>query len=288
MDNNDLVSIGIPFYNAQEYLSDAIKSVVNQTYKNWELILIDDGSSDNSLNIANSFLSDSRIRVISDGKNKGLSARLNELTHYSSGKYYARMDADDIMHVERIGMQVKYLNEYEDVDVVGANYYVIDNRNNVLGVRKENSKPYSSKNILTKGGFAHPTIMGKRAWFVENPYCVDAHRMEDIELWMRTVAKSNFVNLDHELLFYRSIGLPTFKKYVSSNWGIFKALFKPKTYHLAAIDALYFQLRCLLKIMVYSLYSMVGKVDKLLIKRFDDVPEYEREKVIDSLMLSIK
>lgn len=288
MDNEDLVSIGIPFYNAQEYLSDAIKSVVNQTYKNWELILIDDGSSDNSMNIANSFLSDKRIRVLSDGKNKGLSTRLNELAHYSSGKYYARMDADDIMRVDRIGMQVKYLNEHEDVDVVGSNYYVIDNTNNVLGVKKENSKPCSSKNILTKGGFAHPTIMGKRTWFVDNPYCVKAHRMEDVELWMRTVSESNFVNINQELLFYRSIGLPTFKKYVSSNWGVFKVLFKPKTYHLATIDALQFQLRCLLKIMVYSLFSMAGKVDKLLVKRYHELPDNKREEVMESLRSSIK
>ena len=74
-----LVSIGIPFYNCEDYLAYAIKSVINQSYTNWELFLLDDGSTDNSLEIANSFRYDERIKVISDGLNKGLSFRLNQL-----------------------------------------------------------------------------------------------------------------------------------------------------------------------------------------------------------------
>ena len=76
---NQLVSIGIPFYNAEKYLDYAIRSVINQSYSNWELILIDDGSTDRSLEIAKSF-SDKRIKVLSDGENKGLILRLNQLT----------------------------------------------------------------------------------------------------------------------------------------------------------------------------------------------------------------
>ena len=80
MDNKNLVTIAIPFFNSEKYLSFAIQSVINQSYSEWEIILIDDGSTDNSLEIAKSFESkDARIKVFSDGKNKGLLARLQVL-----------------------------------------------------------------------------------------------------------------------------------------------------------------------------------------------------------------
>ena len=100
-----LVTIGIPFYNASQFLEYAIKSVINQTYTNWELILVDDGSTDDSLSIARSF-NDQRIKILSDGVNKGLVSRLNEIILNSRGSYIARMDADDIMHFERIEKQI--------------------------------------------------------------------------------------------------------------------------------------------------------------------------------------
>ena len=98
-----MVTIGLPFYNAEKYLALAIESVLQQTYTNWELLLLDDGSTDNSLSIAQSYAQkDSRIKVISDGKNKNLATRLNELPSLAQGLYLARMDADDIMHSARI------------------------------------------------------------------------------------------------------------------------------------------------------------------------------------------
>lgn len=97
-----MITIGIPFYNAEAYLADAIKSVLAQTFKEWELILVDDGSSDNSLKIAKEFeKKDSRIRVISDGLNKKLPARLNQIINKARFNIIARMDADDLMDIER-------------------------------------------------------------------------------------------------------------------------------------------------------------------------------------------
>ena len=93
-----LVTIAIPVYNGESYLRDAIQSVVNQTFQDWELYLINDGSTDNSLAIMQEYaLNDIRIKVIDDGQNKGLVTRLNQSIETAIGKYYARMDADDIM-----------------------------------------------------------------------------------------------------------------------------------------------------------------------------------------------
>ena len=107
----NLVYVGIPFYNAEKYLDYAIRSVLNQTYTNWKMTLIDDGSTDSSLALARKYTSDTRVKVISDGRNKGLVYRLNELVKLSDCKYFVRMDADDIMHPQRLEKQLRYLEE---------------------------------------------------------------------------------------------------------------------------------------------------------------------------------
>ena len=113
----NLVYVGIPFYNAEKYLDYAIRSVLNQTYTNWKMTLIDDGSTDSSLALARKYTSDTRVKVISDGRNKGLVYRLNELVKLSDCKYFVRMDADDIMHPQRLEKQLRYLVLARDVGI---------------------------------------------------------------------------------------------------------------------------------------------------------------------------
>ena len=109
MDNNILVSVILPVYNAQKYLEEAIESIINQTYTNFEFIIIDDGSGDNSLNIINKYQKqDSRILVITR-ENKGLVYTLNEGINQAKGKYIARMDADDISLSNRFEKQIELL-----------------------------------------------------------------------------------------------------------------------------------------------------------------------------------
>lgn len=199
---NIRVSIGLPVYNAGKYLDFCLKSILNQTYQNWELIVINDGSTDNSLPIIQK-LNDSRIRVVDDGKNIGLSARLNQSIDLSSGDLYCRMDADDIMHPDRLAIQVNLLKS-STYDVIGTNAYVIDSENTIIGQRKGNDfLDKSVVGIFKHGGFIHPSIMGRIDWFRENPYDILANRCEDIELWIRTIEKSSFYNYETPLLFYR-------------------------------------------------------------------------------------
>ena len=206
-----MVTIGLPFYNAEKYLALAIESVQAQTYTDWELLLLDDGSTDNSLSIAQSYAQkDSRIKVISDGKNKNLATRLNELPSLAQGLYLARMDADDIMHSARIERQLAVLKAHPEIDVLGTNAYIINDENAVTSTRY----PLTPKNTLTRvKSFIHPTIIAKKQWFLENPYDTKALRMEDAELWYRTHSKYHFVRLNEPLLFYREVGNNYYKKY---------------------------------------------------------------------------
>lgn len=207
--DKDLISVGIPFFNAEQFLSKAIESVISQSYDNWELLLLDDGSNDGSLKIAKDFeQQDNRIKVFSDGKNKGLGARLNELATLSNGEYIARMDADDIMHPNRLETQLQILKDNPNIDVLGTNAYVIDENDLVFGMRyRENS------GLIKVEHFIHPTIMAKKQWFVDNPYDEKAIRIEDAELWYRTKNKNNFMIINEPLLFYREFGGEYYKKY---------------------------------------------------------------------------
>src|SRR5690349_23370493 len=128
----ELVTIGLPFYNNQSTLELAIKSVFAQTYKNWELLLVNDGSTDGSLEIAKKII-DKRVQLISDGSNKGLIFRLNQIASLAKGKYLARMDADDLMHPLRIEKQIKFLQQHQDTDLVDTGAYSINENENPIG-----------------------------------------------------------------------------------------------------------------------------------------------------------
>lgn len=212
-----LVTISIPFYNDSKYLAFAIQSVLNQTYTNWELLLIDDGSSDDSLQIANNYR-DHRITVLSDGKNLGLATRLNESIRLANGVFYARMDADDIMAVDRIEKQIAYLMDNPHVDVVGTSAHVIDASNRIIGGVQfpKITKPKTLSDILGGAGFVHPSIMGKTEWFRNNPYDERLRRNQDRGLWLKTVEKSSFVYLHERWLFYRMMGDSSIRKELRS------------------------------------------------------------------------
>jgi glycosyltransferase involved in cell wall biosynthesis len=202
------ISVGIPFYNAEKFLVYAIQSILCQSYTNWELILVDDGSTDNSLKIAKEFAyKDKRIKVLCDGENKKLPYRLNQLIKASEGKFIARMDADDIMHPCRLEIQLKYLLDNDQVDLVSTGLVSIDDQNRVCGFRRVDSlttgisKPF-------KFNIAHPTVMARKEWYLRNLYSLDYPRAEDFELWCRTYAKSDLkiAILPDLLLYYREFG----------------------------------------------------------------------------------
>lgn len=219
------ISVGIPFYNADIYLSDAIKSVLKQSYENWELILVNDGSKDNSLEIATRYAElDSRIRVINDDQNKKLPARLNQLVLESSGSYVARMDADDIMHSERLERQVKFLEENQNYDLVSTGLLSIDNNNNVKGFRGVDCLYDDFSRMNLSYPITHPSVMARKSWYERNGYSEEFPRAEDFELWTRAIANNDFkmAVLPDLLLFYREEGNLDKEKIVNSYKDILK------------------------------------------------------------------
>lgn len=212
MSKDILVTIGLPIYNNEKTLIWTLKSIFAQTYDNWELIVVNDGSSDSSMEIVRK-IKDSRVRIYEDNQNKGLPHRLNQIVKYAYGKYLARMDADDIMHPKRIEIQLKFLENHPDIDVVGTNAYVIDYENNILGKRVISQFSTDIENIIKRGLFIHPTVMGKTTWFRQNPYDEYFIKAQDFELWCRTCNNSKFALIPLPLLFYRDDQYINLKKY---------------------------------------------------------------------------
>lgn len=196
------LTIGLPFFNNENTLIDAIKSIFAQTFQDWQLILVDDGSTDSSLNIVQN-INDPRVKIISNKQNSGLPNVLNQITQNAKGIYIARMDADDLMHPQRLELQLKYLQDNPSVDVVGTGSYIIDHENTIIGIRGAQQLELKPNKVIREGLFIHPTITGKRDWFINNPYDPKYIRAEDKELWCRVLGHSNLSLITRPLFFYR-------------------------------------------------------------------------------------
>lgn len=205
--NELLISVAMPVYNAGVYLEQAIDSIKNQTYSHWEFIIIDDGSTDGAVNElrVKGKLDDKRIKVFSDGKNKGLAARLNECIDLASGDYFARMDADDISLPTRLEEQLDFLIHHPEIDLISTRVEKINFENQSIG-----SLPYAltHKEICAKPWrsfyMPHPTWMGRLSWFKKFRYANPAPSFcEDQELLLRAYQESKFACIDNVLFKYR-------------------------------------------------------------------------------------
>lgn len=212
------ITIAISFYNADHYLLDSIKSVFAQTYQNWELILIDDGSTDRSLEIANS-IKDSRVRVISDGKNKKLAGRLNEVTELAKYDFIARMDADDLMVPNRLEIQMKVLENNPEFDIVTSGVYSALNDLTIIGKRGTDYKGVSFEEIISrKKGVTHAAVLARKSWYKRNKYNENLKIAQDLELWTRSSVNNDLkvISLKEPLYIYREEGNVTFKKLLAA------------------------------------------------------------------------
>ena len=201
MIENILISIGIPCYNAEETIGETIKSIITQTYKDWELIIVDDGSTDDSLSEIKK-IKDFRIKILSR-ENRGLPATLNEIVSLAEGDFFARMDADDIMLPDRLEKQIKYFDKHPEVDLLGGGIVCIEANGNETGRRFAPSVVDSAYRVFKGEVLYHPTVMGRTEWFREHPYDESVVRSEDFELWCRTAGATTIHNLQIPLIYYR-------------------------------------------------------------------------------------
>ena len=178
------ISVLMPVYNGDQFLDKSIKSVLNQTFNNFEYIIINDGSTDDSLKIIESY-EDSRIKIINFSKNMGITAALNNGLNVAKGDYIARQDQDDISHPERFMLQVEYL-ENNDVDLVDTNFIFIDeNDKYIQDYEKRYFNPDETLSHLFFYEMVHASIMCKRLLFTKYNIQYRKRPTEDYDLFIR-------------------------------------------------------------------------------------------------------
>lgn len=199
-----LVSVVMPVYNGERYLREAIDSILNQTYTNFEFIIINDGSTDKSEQIVLSY-TDSRIRYLVNEKNLGICTALNKGLDASQGKYIARMDCDDISMPDRFQKQVHFLEKNTEVGIVGSDIIVFGDELDDQYFDFVHDKDGCKAGLIFNTCFAHPTVMFRRSILVENNlyYNVDYSGLEDFELWWRMSQYTELINIKEPLLRYR-------------------------------------------------------------------------------------
>lgn len=195
-----LISVILPVYNAAEYVEEAIKSILDQTYPNFELIILNDGSTDNSIDKIKLF-KDSRIRLINDPQNRGLVYRLNQGLDLARGTYIARMDADDYSVPIRFEKQVAFLEAHPEIGVLSSWFEVMEN---AKIIKQPNDHEDILLRMLTHCPITHPAVM-IRASILKTGirYKPKYFPVEDYHFWIDLVQHTKFANLPEPLLLYR-------------------------------------------------------------------------------------
>jgi glycosyltransferase involved in cell wall biosynthesis len=199
-----LVSVLLPCYNSELYIREEIKSILEQTYTNFELIILDDGSTDNTISIIQRF-KDSRIRFLCENDNKGIVYQLNKGIEHAKGEFIARMDADDVSSPERFYKQVVFLEDPKNsrIDVLGTDAISIGKESKEIAHR--NYKPIQISFLLNfYCPILHPTVMVRRKIFLNGFKYPDGFKYaEDLALWRLIDNGKNIAILPEPLLKYR-------------------------------------------------------------------------------------
>jgi glycosyltransferase involved in cell wall biosynthesis len=202
-----IISILLPVYNAEQYLKEAIESLLGQTFRDFELLIINDGSTDNSESVIQSF-TDPRIVYLKNKTNKGIVYTLNRGVKLANGKYIARMDADDISLPNRILKQFEWLERFHQTDVVGCHVSFIDEDGKATGEWQDDLESPTYRDIVRKmvweSCIAHSSVMMRSSTIKEYLYKENQRNTEDYDLWLRLLADGiKIQKVPEKLLLYR-------------------------------------------------------------------------------------
>ena len=198
-----LVTVSMPAFNSERYIAEAIESILAQTYQNFELIIVDDGSTDRTREIIDSFQDPRIVKVYSD-RNRGLITTRNRIAQLAKGKYLALLDADDRAYPDRLEQQVAFL-EANYADLCGADHWTL---NQVTGQIKSSKQRHSNADIHALlsvcSPVCNPAMMGRIEIFRQFPYKASYLHAEDYCLWTEiALAGYRFANLKKKLITYR-------------------------------------------------------------------------------------
>lgn len=199
-DTPPLVSVILPVYNGEDHLIECVESVLNQTFKDFEFIIVDDASTDSTVQMLTKFAEkDKRIAIITHKVNQKQTAAANTAIKHSKGKYLARMDADDIALPNRLDRQVTFMKENSNIGLLGSWVDIIDGKGDVLKTwNTHTTNGYLGWNLLFGTSFAHSSVMMKKELVKKAGY-YQAPEAEDYDLWSRMSRITDVANLPEVL-----------------------------------------------------------------------------------------
>lgn len=202
MENNIHISVILPVYNGARYLHKAIESVLTQTYPHFELIILNDGSKDNSDNIIRSF-NDARI-VYLQHNNMGLGATLNAGLSIARGIYIARQDQDDFSYPQRFEKQLEFLKQHPQIILTGTWARILQNHEVVIGFHKHSCSPALLHfDMLFDNPFVHSSVMFRKEVIDKSGgYIIERDTYEDFDLWSRFLNHGKLANIPEILIDY--------------------------------------------------------------------------------------
>jgi glycosyltransferase involved in cell wall biosynthesis len=282
------VTIGLPVYNCEATVLKTLRSIFAQTYSDWELVIVDDGSTDRSAEILRA-VRDPRVTVLSDGKNLGLVPRLNQIIAYSGRPFICRMDADDLMHPERVERQMAFFAENPSVDVVGTMAISIDDDDRPYRLRSGNTAGLRDPvSVLQRGGLIHASIIAKREWCAANPYSDDYPRAEDFELWLRTCQTSHLAQLDKPLYYNREVGQVSLAKYRRSSRMVRKVSRSYGPGLVGRVRTAKLLARSHAKETLYRLFALAGQASRIAERRGKPLPKEEEVRARQAIDLVLQ
>ena len=198
-----LVTVLMPVYNGEKYLKEAIESILNQTFRDFEFLIIDDGSADKSAEIIKSF-NDARIRLERNETNLGLIKTLNKRLGLAKGKYIARMDCDDISLPKRLSVQVNFMEKHPEIGVCGSWVKIIGLKQEFVNRYPQNHEEARAY-LLFNTPLAHPSVIIRKDVMEKHELEYDENykHAEDYELWSRIINYAKVSNIPKVLLHYR-------------------------------------------------------------------------------------
>lgn len=194
------ISVVMPVYNGEQFVAKAVESILNQTFNDFELIIIDDKSTDNSVKIIKSF-DDSRIKLIQNERNFGIATSLNKGIKYARGQYIARMDADDISYPNRLEEQISFLEKNPGVSVLGTYASLFDEDGRIWGNHRRPVVP-TLRDWLWGSQVIHASVMMRKQDVQDaGGYDSRTYRVEDYDLWLRMFKKGYVIRTLPKILY---------------------------------------------------------------------------------------
>ncbi len=268
--NSPLVSVLMPVYNGIETIDFAIKSLLLQTYENWELIIVNDGSTDGTKSyLDHLMLTDSRFKVIHLAKNRGRGYARNKCLDNAAGEFVAFLDSDDIYLPNKLQKQVEFLERNKEISLIGCGVGILDGLSQINYVRGNKNQNYLHVNHQNLN-FVAPSVMFKRFLDPNLRYNDKLDIMEDVDFFNRYLLNRKYTNIEEVLYIYSEIGLISKSKLLK--------------YSLHTVKYYWIFLRKDIRLLPYFLKSIINLILKLMLVPFLGVDFFlvRRSRVIES------